>query len=119
MASTIFLAPTKNFITKTLSGAIDDSATTITLNNTTSLQTPGYAVINRVDANGNATSGSREEIYYTGISGSDLTGVTRNADGSTARTHADGSRVDFTPTVGMWNSLATIISTGFTGDGYL
>ena len=117
--NTIFLAPTKNFIQKNLSGGIGDSDTTITLNNTTNLTAPGTAVINRVNSAGVATSGSREEISYTGISGSDLTGVTRGADGSTQRAHADNSIVEFTLTIGMWNNLATIVGTGFTSDGYL
>src|SRR3990167_3605431 len=117
--ATIFLAPTANFIQKTLSGAITDSADTITLNNVTNLTAPGYAVINRVNSAGTATPNSREVVFYTDLSGSDLTGVTRGADGSTNRAHGDSSIVEFTPTVGMWNSLATVVSTGFTGDGYL
>ena len=119
MASTIFLAPTANFVSKTLNGAITDSATTITLNNTTSLTAPGYAVIDRTDSTGTSTPNAREVIYYTGISGSDLTGVTRAADGSTARSHNDGAIVETMPTIGMWNSLATIVSSALDGSGYL
>jgi len=117
--ATIFVAPTANFIEKTLNGAINSSAGTITLNNTTSLQAPGYAVIDRVNSAETATPNAREVISYTGISGNDLTGCVRPADGSTARAHNDGAIVEFTPTIGMWNSLATVVSQGFTGDGYL
>ena len=117
--ATAYLAPTANFVQKTLSGAISDAVTTITLSNTTNLQTPGYAIIDRENSAGTATPNSREFITYTGISGSDLTGVTRAADGSTARTHSDGALVEFVPTIGMWNSLTTIVRTGFTEDGYL
>ena len=116
---TLFVAPTINFLEKSLNGAINDAVTTITLNNATNLQAPGYAVINRVDSSGTATPNSREVISYTGISGSNLTGVTRAADSSTARSHSDASKVEFTPTVGMFNSLATILATAVTSDGYL
>ena len=119
MANTFFLAPTANYVTKTLSGGIDDSVTTITLNNTTNLQAPGYIVINRTNSSGVATPDNREVVSYTGISGSDLTGCTRAADGSTARTHTDGSLVETVPTIGMWNSLSTIVATAMTSDGYL
>ena len=119
MANQFFLAPTANFIQKTLSGAITDVATTITLNNTTNLTSPGYATIDRTDSAGTSTPNAREVVYYTGISGNDLTGVTRAADGSTARSHSDGAIVETMPTIGMWNSLTTIVATGFTSDGYL
>lgn len=119
MANTFFMAPAVNFLEKTLSGSINDTATTITLNNTTSVKVPSYAVIDRVNSSGTATPNSREVIYFTGISGNDLTGVTRGADGSTARSHNDGAIVEFTPTVGLWNSLTTIVNMGLDGDGYL
>ena len=119
MASTFYVAPTANFISKTLNGAITDSATTITLNNITSMQAPGYVVIDRTDANGTSTSSAREVVSYTGISGNDLTGCTRPADGSTARTHSDGAIVETMPTIGMWNSLTTIVASGFDSSGYL
>jgi len=119
MANTIFMAPAVNFLEKTLSGTINSTAGTITLNNTTSVKVPGYAVIDRVNSAGTATPNSREVIYFTGISGNDLTTVTRGADGSTARSHNDGAVVEFTPTIGLYNSLATIVSAGLSGDGYL
>lgn len=116
MAVKLYSAPGVNFGSTSLNGAIDDSVTTITLNSTTNLKSPGYLIINRQDANGNNTPSSREEIKYTGVAGSDVTGVTRAADGSTARSHADGALVEPALTVGMWNdqqdflavSLATV-----------
>lgn len=116
---TYFLAPTQNHLQKTLSGGISDSVTTITLNNTTSLLAPGYIVIDRENSAGTATPNSREVVYYTGISGSDLTGCVRGADGSTNRTHSDGAIVETFPSVGMWNNLVTISSTAFDSNGYL
>lgn len=119
MPNTLYLAPTANFIEKTLNGAINDAVSTVTLNNTTNLQAPGYAVIDRVDSSGTATPNAREVISYTGISGNDLTGVTRAADNSTARSHSDAAKVEFTVAAGIFNSLATIVSTAVTTDGYL
>ena len=119
MASTIYLAPTANFVSKTLSGAITSGAGTITLNNTTNMQAPGYVVIDRTDSAGTATPNAREVVSYTGISGSDLTGCSRGADNSSGLSHADGAIVETMPTVGLWNSLATVVSSGFNGDGYL
>lgn len=119
MANTLFIAPTTNFIQKTLNGSITNAATTITLNSTTSMQAPGYIVIDRTDSNGTSTPTAREVVSYTGISGSDLTGCTRGADNSSALSHADGAIVETVPTVGMFNSLATIVATAVSTDGYL
>lgn len=116
---TLYAAPTQNFLEKTLSGAITDSVTTITLSSTTNMLAPGYIVVDRINSAQEATPNAREVIAYTGISGSDLTGCTRGADGSTARTHADGAIVETAPTIGMWNSLVTVISSAITSDGYL
>ena len=114
-----FLAPTSNFWSTTLNGAISDTAETITLNSVTGLQSPGYLVINREDGSGGATPNAREVIYFTGISGSDITGVTRGADSSTARSHSDGALVESTMTVGVWNSLATVLDRAIDDNGYL
>ena len=116
---TNFVAPTANYVQKALSGSIDDSVTTITLNNTTNLQAPGYIVIDRVNSSGVATPNSREVVSFTGISGNDLTGCVRGADNSTARSHNDAAIVETVPAVGMWNNLATIVASGFDNNGYL
>lgn len=119
MASTTYLAPTVNYKQTTLNGAINDSVQTITLNSATNISAPGYVVIDRVNSSNTATPNAREVISFTGVSGSDLTGCTRAADGSTARSHSDGAIVETILTIGMWNSLATIVSTGLDGSGYL
>lgn len=116
---TFFLAPTANFKQTTLNGVISDSVGTITLNSTANMTAPGYVVIDRVDANGTSTPNAREVVSYTGISGSDLTGCTRGADNSTARSHSDGAIVETVPTIGMWNNLSTIVATAINSDGYL
>ena len=119
MANQLYVAPTVNYKQTTLNGSISDSVGTITINSATNLQAPGYIVIDRVDANGVSTPSAREVVSYTGISGSDLTGCVRGADGSTQQAHSDAAVVETMPTVGMWNSLATIVATAITTDGYL
>ena len=119
MANTIYLASNINFLQTTLNGAVNSSAGTITLTSTTNIKAPGYIVIDRQNSSAVATPNSREVVSFTGISGNDLTGCTRGADGSTARAHNDGAIVELNPTSGMWNSLATIVSAGFDGSGYL
>lgn len=117
--STLFLAPTVNFKSTTLNGAITDAVDTITLASITNMQAPGYIVVDRTDSNGASTPNAREVISYTGIAGNDLTGCVRGADNSTARPHSDGAIVETNPTVGMFNSLATVVASGFSPDGYL
>lgn len=114
-----YVAPVANFIQTTLNGSITDSQGTITLNSTANLQAPGYVVIDRTDSAGTATPNAREVVSYTGISGSDLTGCTRGADNSTARSHSSGAIVETVPTVGMWNSLTTIVLSAVDSNGYL
>lgn len=116
---TLYVAPTANFKSTTLNGAINSSVGTITLTSTTNLQAPGAIIIDRIDSSGTVTPNAREFVTYTGISGNDLTGCTRGADQSTAQAHADAAIVETTPTVGMWNSLATIVASGLDSNGYL
>jgi hypothetical protein len=108
--ATLEKAPTSNFWSTSLNGAINDSVTTITLNSTVGLQAPGRLVINRQDSTGKNTPSAREVISFTGISGSDLTGVTRGADNSTARSHADGSLVESAMVVGNWDALYKVVN---------
>ena len=115
--ATLEKAPTSNFWSTSLNGAINDSVTTITLNSTTGLQAPGRLVINRQDSTGKNTPSAREVISFTGISGSDLTGVTRGADNSTARSHADGSLVESAMVVGNWDALYKVIDQEHNADG--
>ena len=116
-SATLEKAPTSNFWSTSLNGAINDSVTTITLNSTTGLQAPGRLVINRQGSTGKNTPSAREVISFTGISGSDLTGVTRGADNSTARSHADGSLVESAMVVGNWDALYKVIDQEHNADG--
>lgn len=74
-------------------------------------------VIDREDGSGNATPNAREVIAYTGISGSDLTGVTRAFSGSTGRSHADGALVEAVVDVTLWNDLRDAVNTALSSDG--
>ena len=68
-------------ITTTLNGSHSSSVTTLTLTSTTDFDSAGSAFI------------GSEIISYTGISGNDLTGVTRGTQSTTAATHASGVQV--------------------------
>lgn len=117
MSANLYKAPTSNFWSNSLNGAIDDSVQTITLNSTTGLQSPGYIVIDRENGSGTATPSSREVVKYTGISSNDLTGCTRGADGSTARSHTDGALVEAVFTIGMHNDQRDAIAAEHTVAG--
>ncbi len=117
MSAGLFKAPTSNYWSTSLNGLIDSSVDTFTLNSVTGLQYPGYLVIDREDTNGAPTPTKREVIKFTGISGNDLTGVTRAADNGTARSHADGALVESILTVGMWNDQRDTINTEHNVDG--
>lgn len=111
-------APSINYFGTTLNGAIDNSVTTITLNSVTGLATTGgVLVIDRENSSGTATPNAREVISYTGISGNDLTGVTRAFDNSTARSHGNNALVEAVFTVGMWNDLRNAVATAFNTSG--
>lgn len=105
MAVNIFKVGTSNAFSTTLNGTITDVATTITLTTVTGLQSPGVLVIDRVDSNAVATPVTREYISYTGITGSQLTGVSRGLGGSTAQAHNSGSVVEETWSVSHWNDF--------------
>jgi hypothetical protein len=108
--ATLFKAPTINFHSTTLNGAINDSVDTITLTSTTNMQAPGVIIIDREDGSGTATPSSREVITFTGISSNDLTGCTRGAMNSTARSHSDGALIESVFGVDMWNDLRDAVN---------
>ena len=117
--STYWLAPTINYKQTTLNGSITSGQNTITLNSTANMQYPGYIIVDRQDSSGTNTSAFREVITYTGISGNVLTGCVRGADNSSPLAHNDGAVVETMPTVGMWNSLVTIVSSAIDPSGAL
>ena len=89
--------------TTTLNGAItgtsggnNSSATEITLTSVTGFPTTGT----------NFVQIGNEEISYTGISGTKLTGIGRGARGTTATTHSNGATVTNTSQFTGWGSPA-------------
>ena len=91
-------------ITTTLNGALlDDTAgtggsgTSITLTSTT----------NFPDSGTNFIQVGTEEISYTGVSGNDLTGITRAVRGSTRAAHSDGATVTNSSDYVAWGEAAS------------
>ena len=84
-----------NFPEMVLSGAHNNSVTTITLTATVLATWPTV---------GGVTIDS-ERITYTGKSGATLTGCTRGAEGTTAASHADQARVGMYLTALQWNQI--------------
>lgn len=87
------LYTTVNLLQTTLSGTITSGVTTITLTSTSGFPTAGAVTIDN------------EVIFYTGISGANLTGCTRGADGTTAASHNSGVPVGATVVAYHVNSL--------------
>lgn len=73
-----------NLLQTTLSGNINNSVTTITLASSTGFPTAGAVTIDN------------EVIFYTGVSGANLTGCVRGSDGTTAASHNSGVPVGAT-----------------------
>jgi hypothetical protein len=89
--------------TTTLDGALGDnvygtggSGTSITLDSVTGFPTTGtnYILV------------GTEEISYTGVSGSDLTGISRAARGTTRAAHSDGATVTNYSDYAAWGQAA-------------
>ena len=90
--------------TTTLNGALGDnvygtggSGTSITLASVVGFPTTGT----------NYIQVGTEEISYTGVSGSDLTGITRAVRGTTRAAHSDGATVTNTSDYSAWNQAAS------------
>jgi hypothetical protein len=89
--------PTQNNIQQTLDSQLAAGGTSLTLNASVAgiVQAPGYCWIDRVDSSGSATPTKREYMYFTGVSGAQLTGLTRAIAGSTDQVHSVGAIVEF------------------------
>ena len=83
-----------NGLQTTLASPITASDTTITLTSTSGFPTTGLVTIE-----------NNEVVSYTGISGFDLTGCTRGADGTTAVAHSTGVTVGLTVVAAHHNLL--------------
>lgn len=108
MAAKLWESPSINAYQSRLDGTLDGSSSTISLESTTGLVAPGVLVIDRKDGSNNQTPTKREYITFTGISGSDVTGVTRGV-ASTAQTHSSGALVEATTTITHWGELVDFL----------
>lgn len=97
----LYRVPTENNQQYTLDGQLAQGGSTITLNQSVAgiVQAPGVCVIDRVDTSGTKTPSKREYVSFTGVSGADLTGVSRGLGGSTDQVHTVGAVVEFVPDV--------------------
>lgn len=93
--------PTQNNSQYTLDAQLSAGGTSLTLNQSVSsiIQAPGYGWVDRVDSSGSVTPTKREYFYFTGVSGAQLTGLTRGLAGSTDQVHSVGAIVEFGPNV--------------------
>jgi hypothetical protein len=83
-----------NGLQTTLASPATDTDTTLTLASTSSFPTTGMVTID-----------NNEVVAYTGISGAQLTGCTRGADGTTALPHNTGVTVGLTVVAAHHNRL--------------
>lgn len=116
----IYHPTSKNAVQKTLDAELLEGATaSVTLNNVVGIQDEaGVFVVDRVDANGTATPTKREYISFTGVSGSTLTGLTRNADsGGSDQDHAVGATVEFVSDVLQQQAIIDAIEAEHNDDG--
>lgn len=88
--ATPFDIPQNFSTTLNVGGGIDDSQTTgIILTSVTGLPTDGGVLC--VDWSTTIDTDVAEYIIYTGVSGNELTGVTRGAEGVSAKAHSNGA----------------------------
>lgn len=112
--------PLYNGLQKTLDAQLNVGVTSqMTLNNTTGVQNkPGVVVIDRIDTSGaEKSSAVREYISYTGVSGNNLTGLTRGLGGSRDQDHVVGAIVEFIPDVTVFQAINDVITTEHNTDG--
>jgi len=116
---TLYYPPTSNALQKTLGAALDESATTVTLNNVTGIQNKaGVFVVDRVDSNGTVKSASDWEwVSFTGTSGSTLTGLTRGLAGSSDQDHATGAIVEFVSDITWAQGVISALANSHTSAG--
>ena len=109
MANTLWPTASANAYNSTLNGVINDTVTTITLTSVTNLSTSGGVLcIDRTDGT-NSTPTKREYVSFTGVSGNDITGVTRGVAGSTAQSHSSGAIIEENWSITHVNDLRSFL----------
>lgn len=119
MSVKLWEANTANAFSTSLNGSIGDSDDTIALTSVTGLVAPGILVIDRQDGNENNTPTIREYVSYTGISGNDLTGVTRGVAGSSAQNHSSGALVEEVFSITHWNDMIDFLQVSHDSNGHI
>lgn len=117
MTSFLWESPSINAFQARLDGTLDATSTTVTLDSTAGLVAPGVLLVDRQDGNGNDTATKREYMSFTGISGNDVTGVTRALASSQGQQHSSGALVESTPTVTNWGDLVDFLQTEHSATG--
>lgn len=99
--ATLYRVPTQNAVSYALDTQLAAGGSSLTLNQSVAgvVQAPGVIVIDRVDSNGTRTPTKREYVSFTGVSGANLTGLTRGLAGSTDQVHTVGAVVEITPDI--------------------
>lgn len=103
----LYRTPTTNALQYTLDAQLAAGGSSLTLNQSVAgvVRAPGVIVIDRVDSSGNETASKREYITFTGVSGAQLTGLSRGVSNSTDQVHSVGAIVEFNPDVTWANAL--------------
>lgn len=102
MADALLRVPTDNALQYRLDTVLSDSETsalTLDTNVAGVVRAPGLIVVDRINSSSEETPDDREYISFTGVSGTQLTGLTRGLAGSTAQEHAVSAIVEFIPDV--------------------
>lgn len=117
--ATLYQVPNQNNQQYTLNSQLAQGGGTLTLNTDVSaiVNAPGVCVIDRVDSSGNKTPSVREYVSFTGVSTTQLTGLTRGLAGSTNQVHNVGAIVEFVPDVVQEQAWYSVFTTehGVTG----
>lgn len=108
----LYQQPTNNNLQYTLNTQLAQGGSTAVLSSSVAgvVQAPGVFVVDRVDSAGNKTASVREYISFTGVSGANLTGLSKGLAGSTDQVHNVGAIVEFVPDVTWANAIYTTIT---------
>lgn len=112
-ASTDKARKSYSFLQKSLSSGIGSADTTISLNNTTNVPTDTAVdfIIDRIDTNGDRTTGNIKELCSGVVSGSTIITASRGLHGTTAQVHSSGAVVEFVASGAAWNDHIDLILT--------
>lgn len=114
MAQALYQAPNQNNLQYTLSLQLAQGGNTAVLNTSVAgiVQAPGVFVVDRINTSGSLTPTVREYISFTGVSGANLTGLTKGLGGSSDQVHAVSAIVEFVPDVVQENAWYTVFTNG-------